>query len=108
MKMMPPIYCENIVCDLHFMDMEPAEVWTQHGPVLKKLSKGYQCTVKPCTRFFGTEGYSDKTEDGEFSNIRTEPACSNQHDSQPMYIQRTLVCLRWICPVCKSVAPFSR
>jgi len=102
LNMMPPeIYCENIVCDLHFTDMEPAEVWPGHGPVLKTISKGYQCTVKPCTRFFGTEGYSDLTEGGEFATVRTEPSWSRQHDVQPMYIQRTLYCLQWVCPVCR-------
>jgi hypothetical protein len=107
--MMPPeISCENIVCDLHFTDMEPAEVRTRHGPVLKTVSKGYLCNVKPCTRFFGTEGYSDLTEDGEFVTIRTEPNCSSLHDAQPMYIQQKPDCLRWACPVCKAVARFSR
>jgi hypothetical protein len=104
----PEAHYENIVCDSHLTDMESVEVWTRHGPVLRERSKGYSCTLKHCTRFFGTEGYSDITEEGEFANIRTEPACSNQHDSQPMYIQRTSVCLRWVCPVCKSVAPFSK
>jgi len=109
MKMTPPEpHSERIVCDSHLTDMESVEIWTRHGRVLKERNKGYSCTLKHCTRFLGTKGYSDITEDGEFANIRTEPTCSSQHDCQPMYIQRTSVCLQWVCPVCRRAASFSR
>jgi hypothetical protein len=74
--------------------------------VITKVLNGFRCSVVGCTRFFGTEGYSDLTEDSEFANIRTEPTCSSQHDCQPMYIQRTPVCLQWVCPACRRSAPF--
>jgi hypothetical protein len=107
MGMTPGNYCENVVCDLHLTDMRSVQV--RHGMrVVTKVLDGFACTVKGCTRFFGTEGYSDLTADSEFTDIRAEPSCSNQHEAKPMYIQRRSDCLLWVCPVCNAVAPFLR
>jgi len=100
-------HCANVVCDLHKTDMRFVQV--RHGMgIITKVLDGFACSMKGCVRFFGTEGYSDLTKKSEFTNIRTEPSCSNQHEAQPMYIQRTPDCLRWVCPICEAVKPFSK
>jgi hypothetical protein len=109
--MLPPpteMRCENVVCDAHLADMRPVKV--KHGMHLyASLLEGFaRCPVGACTRFFGAEGYCDLTRDGDFTNIRTEPYCSIQHEPQPMYIQRAPDRLQWVCPICKAVAPFHR
>ncbi len=78
MNMTHEQYYENVVCDLHLTDMRSVQV--RHGMgVVTKVVDGFACTVKGCARFFGTEGYSDLTENSEFTNIRTEPCFSSQH-----------------------------
>jgi len=78
------------------------------GSCVKWLN-GFACAVNGCGRFLAIiHGYCDLTADSEFTNIRTEPACSSQHEPQAMYIQRTPGSLQWVCPVCNAAAPFSR
>jgi hypothetical protein len=81
---LPESSLQNIVCDLHLTGMTFGQV--RHGGKLIKVHEGFACLVDGCTRFFGTDGYSD-LRDGEFANVRTEPSCSSQHETQPMYIQ---------------------
>jgi hypothetical protein len=100
--------CENVVCDVHLADMSPVRVTHGMGLYTKLLEGFAKCPVDGCTRFFGTEGYCDLTKDGDFTNIRTEPCCSSQHEPQPMSIQRTADRLHWSCPLCRARAPFSR
>jgi hypothetical protein len=101
------LHYENVVCDVHLADMRFGRVRYGMGSCFKLLD-GFACAVNGCIRFFGTQGYCDLTKDGEFTSIRTEPACSSQHEPQAMYIQRTSGSLQWVCPVCTAVAPFSR
>src|SRR5258708_14256342 len=100
---LPESSFENVVCDLHLTGMNFAKVG--HGGKLIKVHEGFACLVGGCTRFFGTDAYSD-LRDGEFANVRTELSCSSQHELQPMYIQRTADSLQRICPVCSAAAPF--
>jgi hypothetical protein len=98
--------CQNVLCDLHLTDMRSVQVKHGMGLVTKVLD-GFACSSGGCTRFFGTEGYGNLRKDSEFTNIRTEPCCSNQHESEGMYIQRARDRLQWVCPVCNAVTPFS-
>ena len=85
--------CETLVCDVHLSDMRYVQV--RHGlGLLTRVLDGFACTARGCTRFFGTEGYSDLTEDSEFTNVRTEPCCLNHHNSERMYIQQMSDCLQ--------------
>ena len=96
---------ENVVCDLHLTDMRSVRV--RHGMgMVTKVHEGFACTLDGCARFFGTKGYGDLTEDSEFTNFRTEPCCSSQHESERMYIRRTSDRLQWVCPVCNAAGAY--
>jgi len=92
---------ENVVCDLHLADMRAMQV-LQGTDLIDGFGK---CPVGGCTRFFGNGGYCEIIDEGAFARVRTEPTCSKRHEPQPMYLQRTPDCIRWICPLCYSVAP---
>lgn len=96
-----PGHCEGVVCDVHLRNMRPVRV-TQSMGMLTKTLEGFACSVAGCTRFFGTEGYSDLTKDSEFANVRTEPCCSKQHASERMYIQQKAGDFQWVCRICNA------
>jgi hypothetical protein len=99
------MHYENVVCDFHHLDMVAVQVKRDIGLLTKVLDGHANCAVSGCNRFFGTEGYCDLTERGEFVNVRKEPVCSTGHESIPMYLQRTPERLRWVCPVCNAEGP---
>lgn len=100
----------NVVCDLDQSDMQAGVVEIGHRILLTRL-EGWKCMAPGCTRFYGKQplgkiGYGDLDDQEDLKNVRPDPACSNGHDEQAMYIQRSDTGLRWVCALCDRSEPF--
>jgi hypothetical protein len=109
----PPLRITGIVCDRHLADMQFGRLTIGHN-YLSSVLDGWKCTSAGCERFFGkqpfgeTIGYGDLDSKEDLKNIRQGPACSEDHETQPMYVQRLENRLQWVCPVCAGTNPFQR